>query len=260
MAVTRVLDEDPELGERLPAGDRIKAEDAAIARMESLSEGTWTEPDDPARYRDGFGLLVLDGILARRVTLERFECTELLGQGDLLRPWAFDAPGAASIASGVAWNVLEPVRFAILDRRFALATAPWPELSAALMDRIVQRARWLAFQLAVSHVVRVDARLLLTLWHYADRWGRMTPDGVLLRMPVTHSMLASIVGSRRPSVTTALGRLEQGGSLQRLPDGRWLLHGDPPSEFGRLNGRGVRTRDTETGPPDASAGDPFASW
>jgi hypothetical protein len=253
LAVTRVLDEDPELGERLPVGERIKAQDAAIARTESLPEGTWAEPDDPGRYRDGFGLLVLDGILARRVSVERFECTEVLGQGDLLRPWAFDAPEAPSIPSGVLWNVLRPARFAVLDRAFALVTAPWPELSAALMDRIVMRARWLAFQLAVSHLMRVDTRLLVTLWHYADRWGRMRPDGVLLEMPVTHSMLAGIVGSRRPSVTTALGRLQQSGALDRLPDGRWLLRGEPPSEFGRLHALSSR------GYAQASAADPVAS-
>jgi CRP-like cAMP-binding protein len=249
LAVTRVLDEDPELGERLPVGERLKAEDAAIARTESLSEGTWTEPNDPARYRDGFGLLVLEGVLTRRVTIERFECTEVLGQGDLLRPWAF----AASVPSCVAWTVLEPTRFAVLDRAFALAAAPWPELGAALMDRIVMRAHWLAFQLAVSHLVRVDTRLLVTLWHYAGRWGRMTPDGLLLQMPVTHSMLAGIVGSRRPSVTTALGRLQQSGALDRLPDGRWLLRGEPPSEFGRLHALSSR------GYAQASAADPVAS-
>jgi CRP-like cAMP-binding protein len=253
LAATRVLDEDPELGERLPVGERVKAEDAAIARIESLSEGTWTEPNDPAKYRDGFGLLVLDGILTRQVTIERFECTEVLGQGDLLRPRAFEAPGVASIPSCVVWTVLQPTRFAVLDRAFALATGPWPELAAALMDRCVTRARWLAFQLAVSHLVRVDTRLLVTLWHYADRWGRKTPDGVLLQMPVTHSMLAGIVGARRPSVTTALGRLQQSGALERLPDGRWLLRGQPPREFARLHSpRGLDQA-------QVSAGDAVAS-
>jgi CRP/FNR family transcriptional regulator, cyclic AMP receptor protein len=234
LAVIRLLDEDPELGARLPGRQRIAAEDAAIASLEFLREGIWDEPDDPARYREGFGLLVLDGILARRVKLARFECTELLGQGDLLRPWAFDGSGADSITAGVSWNVIEPVRLAVLDRSFAVAVGSWPEVGAALMDRLVQRTRWLAFQLAVSNLVRVDVRILVTLWHYADRWGRVTPDGVVLAMPVTHAMLANIVGSRRPSVTTALGRLERGGSINRLADGRWLLHGEPPAEFARL--------------------------
>ena len=234
MAVARVLDEDPDLGERLTADDHAQAREASIARAESLDIGVWQEPDNPSNYRDGYGLLVLDGVLARRVNLERFECTELLGQGDLLRPWTFEGAAVSSIPSHVSWTVIEPVRMADLYRRFAVATSRWPELKAALMDRIIRRARWLAFQLAVGHLIRVDMRLLVILWHYADRWGRMTPDGAHLGMRLTHGVLAGIVGARRPSVTTALGRLQQEGLIERRADGTWLLHGPPPQDFLRL--------------------------
>ena len=243
MSVTRVLEDDPELGERLSPEDRDDARQAGAARVETLKPGVWAEPDDPARYRDGYGLLVCDGLLARRVNLERFECTELLGQGDLLRPWTFEGMAVASIPTGVTWNVLEPVRLAVLDRRFALAVAQWPEITAALMDRIVRRARWLAFQLAVVNLVRVDIRLLVILWHYADRWGRMTKDGALLTMPLTHSVLAGVVGARRPSVTTALGRLQDEGLIERRQDGSWLLHGEPPKDFVRLRETTAADRD-----------------
>jgi CRP/FNR family transcriptional regulator, cyclic AMP receptor protein len=232
--LVRVLDEDPDLLERLADAERPRALTNAVARVETLNVGLWDEPDAPGDYRDGFGLLLLDGILARRVTLGRFDCTELLGQGDLLRPWSFDSAASSSVPSKVTWNVVEPVRLATLDRGFALAVAPWPEVSAALMDRIVHRARWLAFQLAVCHVVRVDTRLLLMFWHFADRWGRMTPEGARVRIPITHGVLASVVGARRPSVTTALGRLQEEQLIERLPDGAWLLHGEPPSDFSRL--------------------------
>ena len=241
MAVARVLDEDPDLGDRLTTEDRAHAAEAAVARVETLDVGVWSEPEDPGRYRDGYGLLVLDGVLARRVHLDRFECTELLGQGDLLRPWTFEGETVASIPSRVKWTVIEPVRLAALDRRFAAATARWPELTAALMDRIVKRARWLAFQLAVGHLVRVDMRLLVILWHYADRWGRMTPDGAHLAMPLTHGVLAGIVGARRPSVTTALGRLQQDGLIERRDDGSWLLIGPPPQDFLRLRASGIES-------------------
>jgi len=234
VSVARVLEEDPDLHERLPDGERPRATAEGIARVETLDLGLWDEPDSAESHRDGFGLLVLDGMLARRVTLGRFDCTELLGQGDLLRPWTFASASTASVPSKVTWNVVEPVRLATLDRRFALSVAPWPEISAALMDRIVQRSRWLAFQLAVCHVVRVDTRLLLMLWHFADRWGRMTKEGARVRLPVTHSVLASVVGARRPSVTTALGRLQDNGLIERLPDGAWLLHGSPPQDFARI--------------------------
>lgn len=205
-----------------------------LARVDSIDVGVWREPDDPANHRDGLGLLVLDGMLARRVTLGRFDCTELLGAGDLLRPWSFASASTASVPSDVTWNVVEPVRLAVLDRRFALSVAAWPEVAATLMDRIIQRTRWLAFQLAVSHVVRVDTRLLLMMWHFADRWGRMTREGARVRLPLTHSVLASVVGARRPSVTTALGRLEDSGRIQRLGDGEWLLLGSPPDHYASL--------------------------
>lgn len=234
MAAIRVLDEDPELSDRVPPELRESATNAALARVQALDLGLWDEPNESAHHHDGFGLLVVDGMIARRVTLGRFDCTELLGAGDLLRPWTFSSAATASIPSKVTWNVVEPVRLAALDRRFAIAVAPWPEISAALMDRIVQRARWLAFQLAVCHVVRVDTRLLLMFWHFADRWGRMTPDGAKIRLPVTHGALASVVGARRPSVTTALGRLQTEGHIQRLGDGTWLLHGAPPQVFAEL--------------------------
>jgi CRP/FNR family transcriptional regulator, cyclic AMP receptor protein len=234
MALARVLEEDPDLYERVPDPDRQRAALEAVAPLQTLDLGIWDEPDSPNVHDDGFGLLVLEGMIARRVTLGRFDCTELLGQGDLLRPWTFAGAASASVTSKVTWNVVEPVRLAELDRRFALSVSPWPEVAANLMDRIIQRSRWLAFQLAVCHVVRVDTRLLLMMWHFADRWGRMTRDGARISLPVTHSVLASVVGARRPSVTTALGRLQEQGLIERLPDGAWLLHGTPPEDYARL--------------------------
>jgi CRP/FNR family transcriptional regulator, cyclic AMP receptor protein len=234
MGVARVLEEDPDLYDCVPDPDRPRAAAEAVARVESIDLGLWDEPDSAESHRDGYGLLVLEGMIARRVTLGRFDCTELLGQGDLLRPWTFAGASLASVPSRVTWNVVQPVRLARLDRRFALSVSPWPEVSASLMDRIIQRSRWLAFQLAVCHVVRVDTRLLLMMWHFADRWGRMTVDGARVSLPVTHSVLASVVGARRPSVTTALGRLQEQGLIERLPDGAWLLRGSPPADFALL--------------------------
>src|SRR3954469_9456357 len=132
MAVIRVLEEDPELGEVLAAEERARAEEAAVARVEAVAASSPRGAVDLDRFSEGYGMLVLDGILARRVTLGQFECTELLGQGDLLRPWTFQTASTASIPSGVTWNVVAPVRMAALDRRFAVAVAQWPEVSATL--------------------------------------------------------------------------------------------------------------------------------
>jgi hypothetical protein len=65
-------------------------------------------------------------------------------------------------------------------------------------------------------------------WHLAERWGRVTGDGVIVPLALTHRILGQLVGARRPTVSTALSELAERGELVRRPDGSWLLRGDPP--------------------------------
>jgi hypothetical protein len=74
----------------------------------------------------------------------------------------------------------------------------------------------------------VEDRLLGVLWLLAERWGRVGGDGVRLPLPLTHRTLAQLVGAQRPSVTSGIGALEDGGRLARLEGGGWLLRGAPP--------------------------------
>jgi DNA-binding IclR family transcriptional regulator len=69
----------------------------------------------------------------------------------------------------------------------------------------------------------------------------VTPTGVLVPMPLTHTWLARLVGAQRPSVTTALKQLADQGLVERLTDGSWLLKGDPPAELSSSNGSLART-------------------
>jgi CRP-like cAMP-binding protein len=114
---------------------------------------------------------------------------------------------------------------------FAFA-ARWPQLMLALVSRTVRRSHWLALQMAINDLRRVDDRLLLFLWHLADRWGRVRPDGVHVPVPVTHDVLAQLVCAQRPTVTSAVRRLSDAGLITRRPDRTWLLapdsQPDPP--------------------------------
>jgi hypothetical protein len=96
-------------------------------------------------------------------------------------------------------------------------------------DRLTLRARWLAFALAVSHVRRIDDRLLLLFWHLADRRGRMTGEGVVVPLRLSHQAIATLIGAQRPTVSTALGQLRERGLLERTADDAWLLRGEPPA-------------------------------
>jgi CRP-like cAMP-binding protein len=111
------------------------------------------------------------------------------------------------------------------------------------MSRAVGRTRRLAFQQAIGHLTRVDTRLLLLLWHLADRWGHVDRDGVLLPLRLTHQTLGRLVGARRPSVTTALNQLAAQDLIRRRADGSWLLLGDALDDLEELERRHGRAGD-----------------
>ena len=230
--IVRVLDVDPELGETLDGARLERVQLEALARVRQLAVGEWRQPEWPAEVRNGFGLLVLDGLLVRHVRVARREGAELLSAGDLLRPWQQD-DAAASVLRSSDWKVLEPARIALLDVRFALRIAPFPEVASQLMARVLRRARYFAVIMAIVHQPRVDQRLLMLLWHLADRCGRVGPDGVLVPVQLTHSVLAELLAARRPTVSGALASLEREQLIGHSPEG-WLLHGDPPGEIDAL--------------------------
>jgi len=124
--------------------------------------------------------------------------------------------------------VLSPLTVAVLDRRFAGEMTRFPEITAALFDRLSERSLRLATTQAISQLTRVDRRLKALFWHLAERWGRVSGDGVIVPLALTHRILGQLVGARRPTVSTALSELAEREELIRRPDGSWLLRGDPP--------------------------------
>ena len=98
-----------------------------------------------------------------------------------------------------------------------------------LLDRACARAHRLAMLQAIPHLNSVDRRLLALFWHLAERWGRVTPDGIVVPLTLSHRLLAEIVwAARRPTVTVGIAALERRGKLLRLDDASWLLLGEPP--------------------------------
>jgi CRP/FNR family cyclic AMP-dependent transcriptional regulator len=223
--LVRLLDVDPELGQRLGADAYPQAAHQLVAHVLRVPTGRWDAAGVVDPSGSPFGLFILDGLLLRDLDLGRRASTEVLGFGDILRPW--DADSAASDLPLVArWSVLEPLRLAVLDERFLHAALRYPPVIDALFARAARRHRGLSIRLVINQLVRLEDRLVLALWTLAERWGRVTPDGVLVPMGLTHSSLARLVGARRPSVTSALGDLARDRLLERTEDG-WLLRGDP---------------------------------
>jgi hypothetical protein len=236
-ALCHPLREDPELAEIIPPDRRQQAIEQCTASELRLASGPGTAQALPP-IEGGVGLLVMGGLLIRRVGIDGRFGAELLGEGDLLRPWQgeHDSP---LLPLETGWSVVHPVRLAVLDEDFSQHFMSYPELAACFVARATQRARNLAVNMAIVHQARVDVRLRMLLWHLAGRWGRVRSDGTAVPLRLTHSVLAELVAARRPTVTSALSDLARRELVRPVKDA-WLLYGDPPVELLDFDAAGSR--------------------
>ncbi|MBV8956834.1 MAG: Crp/Fnr family transcriptional regulator [Solirubrobacterales bacterium] len=225
-----IVEADAELADLLDEGERERARREALTRERRLSVGEWNVAEAVEGDVHHRGFLIIDGLMSREVEVLGRRAVELLAAGDVVRPWRWD-PDGSHVHAEVGWLVLEPTRLAVLDHGLVMRMNPWPQLGLELFARGTRRAHSLAVALAIAHHQRVEERLLLTLWHLADRWGRVSPEGIVVPLPLSHQRLADLVGAHRPSVTTAMGELVRAGRLSRREDGVWLLHGSPPEKL-----------------------------
>jgi hypothetical protein len=223
VAPVRLLEADPDLARGIPAEQAMHARRHSLARAIAVNRRRWNPTEiSSAASPAWLGLYVLSGLLVRRTRVGSRDAGELLGPGDLFRPWDEDQ-GYEPLAVETDWLVLSPARVAVLDHHFVARMAPWPAVGAALAGRLSDRVRQQGALQAISHLPRADTRLLLTFWILADRVGTVRPDGVVVRLPLTHSVLATLIGSHRPTVTIALRTLADDGLLRRTSRAEWLM-------------------------------------
>jgi hypothetical protein len=225
--VCHVLREDPELADAIPPDRRTQAIEACTAPELSLQPGRWGGRGSLG-FRGGIGVLVLDGLMIRRVGIDGRFGAELIGEGDLLRPNEESVSPLLPLSTD--WSIVVPTRLAALDLEFEQHLAQYPELGRTLIARALQRSKNLSVNMAIVHQARVDVRLHMLLWHLAARWGRVRSDGTVLRLRLTHAVLADLVAARRPTVTTALSDLSRRG-LVKTDGETWVLSGEAPGDL-----------------------------
>ena len=226
-SLCHVLREDPELADAIPSDRRSRAVEECIAPELSLQPGRWGGRGSLG-FRGGIGVLVLTGLMIRRVGIDGRFGAELIGEGDLLRPNEESVSPLLPLSTD--WSIVVPTRLAALDLEFEQHLAQYPELGRSLIARALQRSKNLAVNMAIVHQARVDVRLHMLLWHLAARWGRVRSDGTVLRLRLTHSVLADLVAARRPTVTTALSDLSRRG-LVKTDGETWVLSGEAPGDL-----------------------------
>jgi hypothetical protein len=176
------------------------------------------DPDD-----DEACLLLLDGLVLAEIEAGRARTAWLIGSQDLIRPSAMQE---LALTADTRWRALRPTRVAVLDAEFDVRATGIPAVARALTSLATRTSSWLFAKALVLGSPSVEDRLLLLFALLGERWGRVTTEGVRLRLPLTHEILAHLCGVRRPSVTLALQSLARDGVLACTARGTWLLYRD----------------------------------
>ena len=135
----------------------------------------------------------------------------MLEEGDVIvRP----TDGWAAVGPRVRCFAIEDALMHLVDRRRLDAWMHDPALAANVVRVLSAQIADRELAVAIALEPRVERRLLLKLRQLAERWGRVTPDGIRLDLRLTHQELANMVGAVRESVTIALGRLASAGEIE----------------------------------------------
>ena len=174
-----LLKADPDLGGLLAESRRAEAERELLVRTHRLGVGPW----DVSRL----------GGRERRPHRPAGPRRRARARADRGRPRQRRAarPGRPASGRGSRPSQTEPAagrrRVDACSRpsRWRCSTAAsrpsvarYPEITAALFDRLGERSLRLATTQAISQLTRVDRRLKALFWHLAERWGRVGGDGV----------------------------------------------------------------------------------
>ncbi|WP_244523035.1 Crp/Fnr family transcriptional regulator [Devosia sp. YR412] len=182
----------------------------AMSRRWVASESIFQRGDDGdyivvvTEGRIKLSLLTASG---RELTLRYAEAGDILGELSLLD----GAPRSADATAAAATEALILMRhdFERLQTRF-------PQTATSLIRYLVQRLRDTTDQLESIALFEIEARLarflLLTIRQY---FGDDLPDHPQLRLDLSQTELAGVLGASRPKVNRAIVALEEIGAITR---------------------------------------------
>jgi CRP/FNR family cyclic AMP-dependent transcriptional regulator len=216
-----LVDAWPEIAGAIASPDLALARRALVALVITAKEEDVFERLG-TRAHGALTFLIVDGVVLKVTSFADRSALELLGPGDVLAPpltaaRQMESPALSRyMAHGLA-------SIAVLDDRFRRAAQRWPALVDCLHECLGRQAHRASRHLAILHLPRVEDRIVALFADLAERFGRMTPDGIVIDLPLTHQVIGDLVASRRPTVTLALQTLAANGVVERLDDGRWHL-------------------------------------
>jgi DNA-binding MarR family transcriptional regulator len=169
------------------------------------------EPGVPhfrASFSNAALLVVEDGFVVLRATfpeLSRSVITCEAAAGGLLLP-----PSTEEALFGIGPSRVRLVSPEGLDKLLGPAAGA-QRVVEQLMLALSQRQEAIANFAPTRHLARVQR----TLSQLAHRHGHVVPEGLRIEFPVSHALLAEMIGSSRETVTRALDELQRTGFVTR---------------------------------------------
>jgi CRP/FNR family transcriptional regulator, cyclic AMP receptor protein len=248
-SVVALLRVDARMRDAVPPSERGFAERVVVVPRRTLEPGRWQPEGLLDRSVRPFAAMLLHGLVTHEILLAGRRSANLLGPGDVFRPWR---SADTCLPCDPRWTAGGRAEIALLDERFVMATRKWPDLSVVVYERLAEQLEVAAVRAAIVGLPRVEARLLALFWQLADRWGVVTGDGIVVRLPLTHALLGHLVGAQRPTVSLALQALADAELLRRGGDGAWILAHDSArtlasngARFGQRRTAGARSSPSE---------------
>lgn len=143
----------------------------------------------------------------REQILYVFSEGDFFGEQNLL----FDRPAFYHVVA------LEPVQLCLLYKRdFEALLRDNPDIAVKIIGELGWRLMHLENAVQNMGVRSLEARINAVLLELAQRYGTHTPEGVLLKLPLSREGLANYIGVARETVSRKLGALENEGIIRSI--------------------------------------------
>jgi len=112
-------------------------------------------------------------------------------------------------------EALTPTRITIVSRDHLSALLTLPPVAEAIAQAFIEALRERQATIRNCAYVRHSERVSEKLLQLARTYGRVVPGGVRIDFPLTHQLLADMIGSARETVSLALSELVYKGVIDR---------------------------------------------
>lgn len=132
--------------------------------------------------------------------------------------------GITGEARNIIYATLAPSELFMISReQFLEFLHANPQAALPMLDMLIDMYRMHSERILTLEYRTVRERLISFLTTMADRFGRQTPEGILLNVPLRHQDIASSISAVRETTSRELAYLERQKLLIRDRQSRFII-------------------------------------